>query len=99
MVFETTEPDIDESQFNNEDLSVTAYGECKEEIPPNEPHSRGIGFTIRGFVYSDHAGNCITRRSRTGFLIFLNCAPIYWFSKNQNSIDTSFFGSEFVAMK
>ena len=29
MVFDPTEPDIDESQFNNEDWSATDYGECK----------------------------------------------------------------------
>jgi len=29
----------------------------------------------------------------------LNNAPIYWYSKKQNSCETSTFGSEFVAMK
>ena len=54
---------------------------------------------MRAFVDSDHAGDSITRRSRTGFLLFLNSAPIYWFSKKQTSVETSSFGSEFVAMK
>ena len=63
MVFDPTEPDIDESQFNNEDWSVTDYGECKEEITANAPRSRGIGFKSRAFVDSDHAGDSITRRS------------------------------------
>ena len=99
MVFDPTEPDIDNSQFKNEVCSVSAYGEFKEEITPNSPRSRGIGFTMRAFFDSDHAGNTTTRRSRTGFLIFLNCVPIYWFSKNQTSIETSSFGSEFVAIK
>ena len=36
---------------------------------------------------------------RTGFIVFLNNAPIYWSSKKQNSCKTSIFGSEFVAMK
>ena len=99
MVFDHTEPDLDLSQFPSEDWSATAYGECKEEIPSNIPEPRGIGFTMRAFEDSDHAGDTITRRSRTGFLIFLNSAPIYWFSKKQTSIETSSFGSEFVAMK
>jgi hypothetical protein len=34
-----------------------------------------------------------------GFLIYLNMAPIVWHSKKQSSIETSFFGVEFVAMK
>ena len=48
---------------------------------------------------SDHAGDSITRRSRTSFIVYLNNAPIYWTSKKQGSIETSSFGSEFIAMK
>ena len=32
-------------------------------------------------------------------LIFLNSAPILWYSKKQTSMETSSFGSEFSAMK
>ena len=48
---------------------------------------------------SDHAGNEVTRRSRTDFVVFLNNTPIYWMSKKQDSIQTSSFGSEFIAIK
>ena len=44
-------------------------------------------------------GDKLTRRSRTGFLIFCNLAPIIWISKKQSTIETSVFGAEFVAMK
>ena len=54
---------------------------------------------MRAFVDSDHAGDTATRRSRTGYIIFLNSAPIYWFSKKQTCVETSSFGSEFIAMK
>ena len=99
MVFDPTPPDIDTSAFTDEDWSSTVYGECKEVIPDNAPKPRGIGFYMRAFVDSDHAGDTVTRRSRTGYLIFLNSAPIYWFSKKNNSIETSSFGAEFIAMK
>ena len=99
MVFDHTEPDIDTSQFPSEDWSASAYGECKEELPPNAPKARGLGFTMRAFVDSDHAGDSVTRRSRTGYIIFMNSAPVYWFSKKQTSVETSSFGSEFIAMK
>ena len=100
MVFDPTEPLIDESQFkSNEDWSATPYGSCEESLPPNMPKPKGLGFTMRAFVDSDHAGDSITRRSRTGFLIFLNSAPIYWYSRKQGSCETSSFGSEFIAMK
>ena len=68
-------------------------------MPTNMPEPRGTGFTIRAKVDADHAGDTVTRRSRTGFLIYLNCAPIYWMSKKQTSVESSSFGSEFIAMK
>ena len=32
-------------------------------------------------------------------MVYLNCAPIYWLSKKQTSVESSSFGSEFIAMK
>ena len=77
MVFDPTVPEIDTSAFQPQDWTAAAYGDCKEEIPTNAPTPRGIGFTMRAFVDSDHAGDSVTRRSRTGFIIFLNSSPIY----------------------
>jgi hypothetical protein len=34
-----------------------------------------------------------------GIIIFLNNAPITWYTKKQNMIETSTFGSEFVTLK
>ena len=50
-------------------------------------------------VDSYHAVDCIKRCSKTGFIIFLNNSSIYWFTKKQGGIETSIFGSEFIAMK
>jgi hypothetical protein len=63
------------------------------------PHSPSMTMTMGVYVDSDHAGDLTTRRSCTGFIVFLNNAPIYWSSKKQGSCETSTFGSEFVAMK
>ena len=54
---------------------------------------------INAFVDADHAGNKVTRRSHTGFIIFMNMAPIYWYSKRQNSVETSTYSSEMVALR
>ena len=53
----------------------------EEELPAEmtEPYSEA--FAIRVFVDVDHASEHLTRRSRTGFIVFLNNAPIYWMSK------------------
>ena len=81
LVFDTSEPDIDESQFPCEDWIASAYGECSEDILPNMPKPCGIGFTMLNCVESDHAIELTTRCSRTGFIIYLNSALMYWFSK------------------
>jgi hypothetical protein len=75
------------------------YGDVKEIIPSDAPVSRGKGVDLRLFVDSDHAGEQFTRRSRTGFVIYLNMAPLVWFSKRQSTVESSVFGAEFVAMK
>jgi hypothetical protein len=50
-------------------------------------------------VDADHAGNKVTRQSHTGILINLSCSPIIWYSKVQSAVESSTFGSEFVAMQ
>ena len=64
MVFDHSEPTIDESMFHNQDWSAIVYGECEEEITSNDPVARGLGFYMRDFVDSDHAGDRATRISR-----------------------------------
>ena len=63
------------------------------------PEPRGLGLTILAHVDSDHAGDEVTLPSRTGFIIFLNNAPICWSPKKQVGVETSIFGSKFIAMK
>jgi hypothetical protein len=75
------------------------YPDAKEDIPTNAPEPRGNPVQMICFVDADHAGDQLTRRSRTGVLLYLNRAPIMWYSKKQNSIETSTFGSEFMALK
>ena len=98
IVFDPCYPTIDMTSFKECDWS-SFYGNVQEAIPPNAPEPRGKDVDLRMFVDSDHAGDKRTRRSRTGFIIFLNMAPIVWFSKKQATIETSVFGAEFVAMK
>ena len=63
------------------------------------PQPLGNGFKIRCFMDADHAGESLTCRPRTRFIVILNNAPFYWFSKKQSTIKTSNFGSEFMSMK
>jgi hypothetical protein len=75
------------------------YRGAKEPIPGDAPEPLGNVVSTHCFVDADHAGNLITRRSQTGILLFINRAPIIWYSKRQNTVETSTFGSEFVALR
>ena len=75
------------------------YPDAEDPLPNNMPEPRGKHVSINVFVDSDHAGNVVTRRSHTGIMIFLNMAPIQWYSKKQNTIESSTFGAEFIALK
>ena len=103
QVFDPNEPEIDLNDFPRLDWSHTVYADGRgvlvEEVPKDLPKALGKEFIIRMLVDSDHAGDMVTRRSRTGFLVFLNRALVYWTSKKQTTIETSSFGSEFMALK
>ena len=75
------------------------YGNIEESIPSNASEPRGKNVDLWLYFNSNHAGEKRTRRSRTGFFVFMNTALVQWFSKQQATIETSVFGAEFVVMK
>ena len=99
IVFDDTVPSFDDSSFFKRGDWSAFYPEAAEPIPSNAPMARGNSVTTSCFVDADHAGCKVTRRSHTGVLIFVNRAPIVFFSKRQNTVESSTFGSEFIAMK
>jgi hypothetical protein len=98
IVLDASWPKVDESRFHQADWHEF-YRDVQEAIPPNAPESRGNSVIMSCFCDADHAGNKVFRRSHTGILIFVNRAPIIWFLKRQNTVETSTFGSEFVAAR
>ena len=98
MVLDPTYPMIDEEAFIRRDWKEF-YGEGKEAKPPGMPRPLGRELLIRAFVDADFAGDQLLRRSRTGFIIMANMAPVYWLSRKQSSVETSSFGSEFCALR
>jgi hypothetical protein len=98
MVFDEMEPEVDQSHFWQVDW-MEFYPDAKEAIPPDAPEPRGRSVVMSCFVDSDHAGCQMTRQSHTGVLIFVNNAPILWYSKRQNTVESLTFGSEFVALQ
>lgn len=95
-VHEVEDPEkIDLLQANMKKM----YPDAKEDLPPNAPEPRGHPIQVNCFVDSDHAGDRMTRRSQTGIILYCNSAPIIWYSKRQNTVEASTFGSEFVALR
>ena len=101
LVYDPSDPVVEQDDFEQRDWTSSEFGavQGKEEIPSNMPEPRGLGFIMHAKVNTDHASDMMTRHSRMGFLVYLNCAPIYWLSKKQNSVESLSFGSKFIAMK
>jgi hypothetical protein len=101
LLYDPSDPCVDDIGFELQDWTSSKFGRLQgdEELPPNMPQPRGLGFTMSAKVDADHAADTVTRRSRTGFLVRLNSSLIYWSSRKQNSVESSSFGSEFIAMK
>jgi hypothetical protein len=92
VVFDPTYHSADMVTFINTDWK-SMYGDEKEMIPSHARIPRVKEMDFRLFVYSGHVGEKFTRRSTTGFVIYLNIAPIVWFSKRQPSVESSVFGA------
>ena len=101
LYFDPEEPIVDELSFNGESRErfLEQYRKAVEEMSSNMPRPRGRPVKTTAFVDASHAGDKRTRRSITGYIIFVNRAPIIWFSKKQNTVESSTFSSEFIAMK
>ncbi len=98
LVFDPQYVSWEKADFQDHDWQEF-YKDASEAMPPNAPEPRGHAVQMNAFVDASHAGNKITRRSHTGIIIYLNCSPIMWYSKAQNTVESSTFGSEFIAMR
>ncbi|KAI2498409.1 Reverse transcriptase (RNA-dependent DNA polymerase) [Fragilaria crotonensis] len=98
IAFDPQHPAINERMFRKSDWT-DFYRDVKEAVPGDMPAPRGNPMSTHCFVDASHGSDRATRRSQTGILIFCNKAPIIWFSKRQNTVETSTSGSEFQAMK
>eukprot|EP00804_Cyclotella_cryptica_P021922 CCRYP_000873-RA/>CCRYP_000873-RA protein AED:0.30 eAED:0.30 QI:0/0/0/1/0/0/2/0/372 len=98
LLSDPKEPDVGKSNFVECDWS-NFYPGMEEALPPNALAPLGKGVVLQMFVDSNHAGDNVSRRSRTGFVIFLNYGMIDWLSKTQSPVETSVFGAKYCPMK
>ena len=85
LLYDPSDPVVEHDVFERRDWTSSEFGSVqgKEEIPSNMPEPRGLGFITCAKVDADHASDTMTRCSRTGFLVYLNCAPIYWWRNDR----------------
>ena len=74
-------------------IMCTMYPDAIEDLPPSCPVSSGKSVQINAFIDEDLAGELTTRRSQTGISIFLKMSPTVWYSKRQNTVEASTYGS------
>ena len=103
LYFDPSPPKLDPSWATGDPSEVfkQTYRDAKEQLPPShmQPPPRGRSVSITAFVDASHAANKVTRRSHSGFVLFLNRAPVMWYTKRQNTVESSTFSSEFIALK
>jgi len=92
---------IDYATFNdfNREEWLDFYHDAREEFPIRMPEPLGNPVHVLAYVDANHAENMKTRRSHSGILMYMNQAPIIWYSKRQNTMETSSFGSEYIALR
>ena len=93
MVFDDLYSAFGDAKFSECDWTELCSDAC-EPMPENMPVLHGKHVVMSCFVDADHAGCRETRRSHSGIIIYVNRAPILWFSKRQNTVEASTYGSE-----
>ena len=94
---------VDERLFANGSMDPGQwedfYPDAREALPGKRIEPLGNPVRLRCYVDANHAGNMANRRSHSGVIIYINNAPIIWYSKRQNTVESSSFGSEYVALR
>ena len=101
IVFDAKAKDFSDIIWDSADWSEFYPDAVKhgEAIPSNAPPPRGNAVQLNMFCDASHATDLVTRRSTTGIIFLMNGARVKWYSKRQNTIESSTFGSEFFALK
>ena len=101
LVFYPSDPCVEESDFEIKDYISSEFGHLQgtEELPPNMPQPRGLGFIMSVKVDSHHASDTVTRQSKSDLPVQLNLSLINCSSRKQNSVELTSFGLEFIVMK
>ena len=98
-MYEPTDENIFEVVGRYLDEFKYSYPDAHQIIPRHMTEALRKYVVIKSYVDDNHAVNMANRMSHSGIIIYVNNAPIIWYSKQQNKVEASSFGSEFVALR
>ena len=66
MVFDPSDPAIDENLFDKKDWASSEFGsELSEQLPPNMPEPRGMGFVMSACADAPVRESCVVQNAQT----------------------------------
>jgi hypothetical protein len=89
--------DCKDYQTNKEDFAEI-YRDVEQLLPHRMPLPRGRSVVVTAYVDASHGAKKVTRTSHTGYVVFINRAPVVWCRKQHNTVETSTFSTEFIAL-
>jgi hypothetical protein len=95
----TNELDYSDYQDPEYDWSSSVYGDVKEIIPTDIPESKGKYVTLSHYFDTNLYHDMVTGRYVSAILHFLNQTPMDWYLKEQATVETATFGSEFITAR
>ena len=81
------------------DWARTVYSGAREEKTHDLPKLLRKSVTTTHYVDANLHHDLVTGKTVTAILHFVTASPVNWYSKRQCTVETSTFGSEFVAAK
>ena len=100
ILFDPSDPDYTNIHFEDDFEWCDLYHpEAQEDIPNDTPMAMTQPLQVTILSDASHASDYITRRSVTGYLMLVGKTPIRSYSKRQNTVETSTYGSEMVALR
>ena len=97
--YRTACPDYSQLSPQRHDWDATPCGDVHEETPDDAPPALGNPVITTTWVDANLYHDFITGRAVTGIVHAVNQTIIDFYSKKQNTVETSTYGSEFVAAR
>jgi hypothetical protein len=91
-----SQPDFDNLPNQEFDWCHTVYAKVEELLPRHAPKTLGKMVTTVTYVDANLYHDMLTERSVTGILHLCNGSLVEWYTRQQATVETATFGSEFT---